>query len=160
MASLSGFNANEVPEQQSFDAIPEGAYVMIATASEFKPTKNGNGEYLQFTLEVLDGQYKGRKCWVRLNLKNPNTTAVDIAQRELGALCRAVGVITPQDSAELHNKPFLATVKVEVDDKKRESNVITKYESVTPGATTSPAAYAAASGGTVPAAGNKAPWMK
>ena len=72
MASLYGFDASQVPEQQEFTALPEGQYVVIATASEMKPTKNGNGEFLQFTFEVLDGPMKGRKVWARLNLKNPN----------------------------------------------------------------------------------------
>lgn len=130
MAQLTGFDASQVPEKQEFSALPEGQYVVIATASEMKPTKNGNGQYLQFSFEVLDGPQKGRKLWARMNLVNQNQTAVDIAQRELGALCRAVGVIKPNDSAELHNKPLLATVGVEVDDRKRESNVIKKYEPI------------------------------
>ena len=142
MASLYGFDASQVPEQQEFTALPEGQYVVIATASEMKPTKNGLGEFLQFTFEVLDGPMKGRKVWARLNLKNPNATAVDIAQRELGSICRAVGVIKPNDSAELHNKPLLVTVKVEIDDRRRESNSITKYESVNGAAPAAAPAYA------------------
>jgi hypothetical protein len=113
-----------------FTALPDGQYVVIATASEMKPTKNGQGQFLQFTFEVLDGPQKGRKVWARLNLVNQNQTAVDIAQRELGAICRAVGIIKPNDSAELHNRPLLITVAVEVDDRKREGNVIKKYEAV------------------------------
>lgn len=140
MANLAGFDASQVPEQQEFSALPEGQYVVIATASEMKPTKSGNGQFLQFTFEVLDGPQKGRKLWARLNLVNPNQTAVDIAQRELGAICRAVGVIKPSDSAELHNKPMLITVAVEIDDRKRESNIIKKYEAVGPGAAAAPAA--------------------
>jgi len=124
---LAGFDASQVPEQQEFSAIPAGQYVVIATASEEKATKTGTGSYLQFTFEVLDGPYKGRKLWARLNLRNPNTTAVEIAQRELGAICRAVGVIKPAQSAELHNKPLMVEVDVEKDDRDRQNNVIKKY---------------------------------
>ncbi len=131
MASLNGFDASTVPEQESFDALPEGQYVVIATDSEYKATKNGQGQYLQFTFEVIDGPYKGRKLWARLNLMNKNATAVEIANRELAAICRAVGIIRPNDSAELHNKPILTTVGVELDDRNRQSNVIKKYESAT-----------------------------
>lgn len=130
MANLAGFDASQVGDMQTFDALPEGQYVVIATSSEMKPTKTGNGKYLQFTLEVLDGPYKNRKLFARLNLVNSNQMAVDIAQRELGAICKAVGIIKPNDSAELHNKPMLVSVGVEIDDKKRESNVIRKYEPV------------------------------
>lgn len=128
MASLEGFDASQVPEQTEFSALPEGSYMVMATASEMKPTKKGDGAYLQITFEVIDGNYKGRKLWARLNLKNSNKTAVDIAQRELAAICRAVNVIKPNDSAELHNKPLLITVGVEIDDRNRENNVVKKYE--------------------------------
>ena len=146
MANLAGFDASQVPEQQEFSALPEGQYVVIATASEMKPTKSGTGQFLQFTFEVLDGPQKGRKLWARLNLVNPSQTAVDIAQRELGAICRAVNVIKPSDSAELHNKPMLITVAVEIDDRKRESNIIKKYEPVSAGAAATAAAPASAGG--------------
>jgi hypothetical protein len=169
MANLNGFDASQVPEQQDFSALPEGQYVVIATASETKATKNGTGEYLQFTLEVLDGPFKGRKLWDRLNLWNPNQTAVDIANRQLAAMCRAVGVIKPADSAELHNKPLLATVAVEIDDRKREGNVIKKYEALSGGTVSapvaSPSAVAAPWGGAAqraPVASGpvNAPWQK
>lgn len=161
MANLAGFDASAVPEQQEFSALPEGQYVVIATASEMKPTKAGTGEFLQFTFEVLDGPMKGRKVWARLNLRNPNQTAMDIAQRELGAICRAVGVIKPNDSAELHNRPLLITVGVEVDDRKRESNTIKKYEPVS-GAQQQPAATAQfrAPAPAPAAAGGLPPWQR
>lgn len=159
MANLTGFDATQIPEQEDFAALPEGQYVVIATASEFKPTKSGNGEYLQFVFEVIDGQYKGRKLWARLNLKNQNQTAVDIAQRELGAICKAVGILKPNDSAELHNKPILVTVAVEVDDRKRESNTIKKYESVLGHA--APPSFAPSAAQAAPAAAPATPpWQR
>lgn len=137
--NLYGFDASQVPEQQEFSALPAGQYVAIATESGFKPTKNGQGEYLQFTFEVIDGEFKGRKVWARLNLRNKNTTATDIAQRELGAICRAVGVIKPNDSAELHNRPLLLTIDVELDDRNRQANIIKGYAPATGGAPAQPA---------------------
>jgi hypothetical protein len=133
MADLSGFDASQVPEQQEFSALPEGQYIAIATASEKKPTKRGDGAYLQITFEVIDGPQKNRKVWSRLNLWNQNQTTIEIAQRELGAVCRAVGIILPNDSAELHNKPLLLTVAVELDKQQRQCNVIKKYEPVSAG---------------------------
>jgi len=118
MADLNGFNANEVEPNASLEAIPAGKYLAAVTESEMKPTKNGSGSYLQLTLTILEGDYKGRVLWSRLNLVNPNQTAVKIAQGELSAVCRATGVMTPRDSCELHNIPLLITVKV----KKREDN--------------------------------------
>jgi hypothetical protein len=154
MANLSGFDATQVPDQQDFSALPAGQYVVIATASEEKVTKAGTGKYLQITFEVMDGTHKGRKLWARLNLWNPNQTAVDIAQRELKGICMAVGVPRPNDSAELHNKPMLITVDVELDDRRRESNVIKKYEPLNGAAPAAPAAPPAGA----PAAPGSMPW--
>jgi len=46
-----------------------------------------------------------------LNLDNPNATAVKIARGELSAICRAVGVMQPKDSVELHDLPLVILVK-------------------------------------------------
>lgn len=135
MANLTGFDASEVADQEDFDypVIPENDYVVIITASEMKPTKGGNGEYLMLSEEVLDGPYKGTKLIDRLNLVNPNPQAVDIATRALAAICKAVGVIKPNDSTELHNKPLVAKVVIGKDSKSRETNEIKRYDALPAG---------------------------
>lgn len=116
MADLHGFNANEVDPTTDLEPIPAGKYLAMITDSEMKPTKSGDGRYLQLTFQILEGLYKNRFVWARLNLHNANETAVKIARAELSAICRAVGVMTPRDSCELHNLPLMITVKL----KKRE----------------------------------------
>jgi hypothetical protein len=110
MASLN-FNANEVEPTTDFEAIPAGKYVAVITDSEVKKNKAGTGSYLQLTFQVTEGEFKNRFLWARLNLDNPNATAVKIARAELSAICRAVGVLQPKDSCELHNLPVVITVK-------------------------------------------------
>lgn len=111
MANLTGFDANEVEPTTDFDPIPAGKYAAVITESEYKPNKAGTGNYLQLTFQILDGDYKGRFVWARLNLDNPNATAVKIARGELSAICRAVGVLQPKDSTELHDLPLVISVK-------------------------------------------------
>ena len=109
MAQLNqNFDANQVDPTNHFDPVPAGEYPVMIVDSEMKPTKSGSGEYLQMELEIIDGPYKGRKAWDRLNLNNPNQTAVEIAQRTLSQICHAVGVLNVTDSVELHNKPMIA----------------------------------------------------
>jgi len=108
--TLNGFNANDVDPNFAFEAIPAGKYLAAITESEMKPTKSSGGQYLQFTFQVIEGEYKGRLIWSRLNLDNPNATTVKIARAELSAICRAVGVPAPKDSIELHNIPLVITV--------------------------------------------------
>jgi len=111
LANLNNFNANQIEPTSDFEPIPAGKYLAIITESELKPTKSGSGSYLQLTFQILEGEYKGRFLWSRLNLHNANATAVQIAQAELSAICRAVGVLTPNDSVELHNLPLVINVK-------------------------------------------------
>ena len=112
MGNLQGFNANEVEPTGSTEPLPAGWYTAMIVDSQFKPTKAGTGEYLELTFEVVEGEHQNRKVWARLNLNNPNQTAVDIAQRELSAICRAVGIMTPQDSTDLHDKPLSIKVAI------------------------------------------------
>jgi hypothetical protein len=116
MANLTGFDANSVNPATDFEPLPAGKYLAIITDSEMKPTKSGSGNYLELTFQVIDGPFKGRMLWSRLNLDNPSPQAVQIAQGELSAICRAVGVMQPKDSIELHNLPLLVTVKCKKRD--------------------------------------------
>lgn len=111
MATLQGFNANDVEPATDFEAIPAGKYLAVITESEVKPNKSGTGSYLQLTFQVIEGEYKNRFLWARLNLDNPNATAVKIARGELSAICRAVGVMAPNDSVDLHDLPLVISVK-------------------------------------------------
>ena len=128
MATIN-FDANEVEPLSGFDPIPAGKYQAIITESEAKATKNGSGTYLQFTFEIIEGEYKGRKIWERLNLANPNAQAVAISRGRLSAICRAVGVMTPRDSIELHNLPLTISVRLRKNQSDEFVNEISGYES-------------------------------
>ena len=116
MATLSGFNASQVEPSKDFEPIPAGKYLATIVESELKPTKSGQGQYLQLTFQILDGPHKGRNIWARLNLTNSNPTTVQIAKQELSAICRAVGVMTPGDSVELHSIPLQISVNLKKRD--------------------------------------------
>ena len=113
--NLDGFNANDVEPNEAFTALPAGEYDIIVMSSEMKPTKAGDGKYLQLQLQILSGTYQNRQLFYRLNLVNRNDVAVQIAHGTLSSICRDVNVLTPKDSLELHNKPLTAIVKVEKD---------------------------------------------
>ena len=159
MATLSGFDASQVEPTDEFEAIPAGKYPAVITDSEFKETKAGTGTYLQFAFEIIDGEHKGRLLWSRLNLDNPNETAVKIAQQELSAICRAVGVLTPQDSAELHNLPLMVHVRCrkrpDTDDL---TNEIRGYSAIQQQPAAAPVASPAVRQPV--AAGSPAPWKR
>jgi hypothetical protein len=155
MANLNGFNANEVEPSKAFEPIPAGKYLAVITGSEMKQTKKQDGEYLELTFEIIEGEFAKRKLWARLNLDNPSDKAREIAQRDLSAICRAVGVLTPKDSQELHDLPLLITVKCRKQDDGEVSNDIKGYEPKS-GAKPAPVAVGAGSA----ANGIAPPWEK
>jgi hypothetical protein len=142
MADLRGFDANQVEPTTAFDPIPAGKYVSVITESEMKPNKAGTGSYLQLTFQIIEGEFKGRFLWARLNLSNPNATAMKIAQAELSAVCRAVGVLAPKDSTELHDLPLVIHVRCKKrPDTGEIANEIKGYvKKDQPAATAAPAA--------------------
>ena len=151
MPSLNGFNAHEVDPNPGFEPVPAGRYIAVIVDSKTKATKNGAGEYLELAFEIVDGQFKGRKVWERLTIKHTNEMTVRIAKGNLSAVCRAVNVMQPRDSVELHNIPLTIVVGL----KKREdtgdmTNVVKAFEKRDAGA----APRAAVGGGSSP------PWKR
>jgi len=161
MSNLSAynFNAEEVEPSSSFDPIPAGWYKAIISNSEMKATRDGYGEYLSLTLQVIEGQYENRLVFARLNLKNANDKAVDIARKDLAAICRAVGVMSPQSSEELHDKPLMIKVKVRPAQGEYDaSNDVAGYKGVD-GNTSAPVQQKQAAP-VAPSTPAKKPWQK
>lgn len=150
MAQLN-FDASTVaPNTGTQDAIPAGWYNVQIDQSELKPTKDASGAYLELRLAVLDGQYAGRKVFSRLNLRNNNPQAVEIAFTDLSAICHAVGVMQVQDSSQLHGKPMKIKVSVRAATGEYEaSNEVKAYKNINENV---------GGPGAMPAAGGGAPW--
>lgn len=131
MASLN-FDANTIQPDTSFDPIPAGWYNAIIDESEMKPTRDGSGAYLALRFNIIEGQYAGRKVFTRLNLRNQNPVAQDIAQKQLSSICHAVNVLQLQDSSQLHALPMQIRVKVTNDPtgQYEPSNEISGYKAV------------------------------
>lgn len=121
------FNASEVEPNIGFHPVPAGKYIAVITDSEMKDTRSGTGRYLQLEFEITEGEYRGRKLWSRLNLENPNPEAVRMARGDLSAICRAVNVLTPKDSIELHNLQLEITVRCKNNQDGEITNEIKGY---------------------------------
>jgi len=128
MAELN-FDAESIEPLGNFEPIPLGEYMVVISASEIKETKEKKGKYLQFTYDVIEGDYKNRKLFDRLNIVNENETAQEIAQRSLSAICHAVGILHPKASEELHDKPLIVKVGIRpATGEYQASNVIKAYK--------------------------------
>ena len=100
------FDASGVAPSQPQEVIPVGYYPVTITETEIKETSKKSGSILALTYTVINGEYKGRKLFNNLNIINANAQAVEIAQRDLSAICHATGVMVVDDTSKLHNIPF------------------------------------------------------
>ncbi len=126
------FDANTVePATGRFELLPIDDYLAVISDSAMAPNKKTKGEHLSLTFTVIEGDYKDRKVFVNLNLINENPDTVEIAQKDLSAICRATGVLHPKDSAELHGKPVVISVGIRKGSNGYEdSNIIKKFSRV------------------------------
>jgi len=157
MANLGiQFDASEVPAREDYTPIPNGTYVGMIVNSAMKENSKHDGEFLELSIDIMDGEYVGKKLTERLNIRNQNETAVKIAYQTLKEICEAVGMPKISDSNQLHNKRFLLDVVVEqgkdymkdgVQVTGKPQNKVKKYKPYAGGAS---AVTAAASGGKKP----------
>jgi hypothetical protein len=123
------FNSDEIDPISGFDPLPVGEYLVIISNSEIKETKQKTGKYLQLTYDVIDGKYKNRKIFDRLNIINPSEDAQTIAQRALSAICHVTGVAHPRQTEELHDKPFIVKIGIRpASGEFSESNIVKGYK--------------------------------
>jgi hypothetical protein len=152
---LDGFNAGAIEPAAPRGTIPAGKYKCVITASGEQPTKAMTGTMLKLQMQVIEGPHQGQMVFDQLNVNNPSQTAMEIAQRTLSAICRATGVMMPQDSSDLHNKPLLVTVRVETSKDYGAQNKVSGYEPCEKGSAPVAAAAVAA-----PAPSNLPPWKR
>jgi len=126
------FDANSIePATGRFELLPVDDYLAVISESAMADNKKTQGKHLSLTWTVIEGDYKDRKVFSNLNLVNENAQTVEIAQRELSAICRATGVLHPKDSSELHDKPVVISVGIRKGSNGYEdSNVIRKFSRV------------------------------
>ncbi len=142
----------------SRDPVPAGEYVAVITDSAMKDNKAGTGQYLALSFQIAEGDHEGRFVWDNLNLIHPNEKAVQIAKAALAALCKAVGVLSPKDSADLHGKPVVIRVALEQDRDGNARNAVKSYKPVGTQAPAAPQLKPAAP--TAKPANSVPPWKK
>lgn len=118
---------NQVEAASARDVLPAGTYAARVKYVEDKTTKSGTGAYAEITWEIIEGPYANRLIWDRLNLDNPNPTAVEIAYRTLKSICVATGAGAIGETSELQDKFAMLKVKVKSSPQYGESNEVADY---------------------------------
>ncbi len=175
MASLgTTVDTAEHEERRSFEPLPSGDYLLQAVSGNVDVSKSGNGKNATFEMEVLDGEYVGRKVWHNINnVVHNNPRAQSIAGQEFSEFARAVGLVSVADTDQLLFKPFVGKLNVipagHTDRKtgyvtKNARNELVKYSpagatrSAAPQRAVAPAAPAVAATATKTA--NLMPWQR
>ena len=131
---IGDFDAEGHEPAIAFEPLPPDWYAMQIVDSTVEQAKSGTGQFLKFEFEILENyhpNFKGRKVWVRLNLWNSSGEAVDIANSQLSAICRAVDEMRVNQSEVLHHKPLAVKVRLRPAEGKYEaSNDVTGYDRI------------------------------
>lgn len=109
MAQLT-FDATQYNPEQGVGQLSVGRHLVIIEKDEIKKANGSDGGYLQFDLKGV-GDSQAESGAYRLNLYNNNPKTVEIAHRQLSAVCYAVGVLGINgDTSVLHGLPFQVEV--------------------------------------------------
>lgn len=113
MGVILNFDATQVDPRQSKGGVcfPLAEYPLEITAIDAvavkdQPTKG----FLEISLTVLDGQYKGQVQIDRLNLYGNTETAMRIAYQRLSAYAHIAGKLRVADSNELLGTKLIALI--------------------------------------------------
>ena len=109
------FDATKIDPSQMGGQMPVGKHPVVIRESTIKPTKDQTSGYIEFTLQIIDGPSKDVTGPYRLNLYHTNPQTVEIAQRQLSALCHVTNVYQVHDTQQLHNIPFMVEVGLQKD---------------------------------------------
>ena len=126
MATLDFDVSSYEATKSNFDPLPRGEYLAIVTENQMKATKSGTGEYLELVIQIVDGEFSGRKIWERLNIHNANETAETIARAALKSLSLACGIEPLTDTDMLNDTPF--TIVLDIDRKDPTRNRVMGYK--------------------------------
>ena len=129
MGSLD-FDATNVEPSAPLDVVPAGKYPCRISQTEIKETKSGTGRYLQLTLDLIEGPFKGTSC----STGSISGTATPRPRRSpsktLSAICHAVGVLKVRNHEEFRNKVVQVKVTTRNDPQYGESNEVKGYEAI------------------------------
>lgn len=130
MAQLQ-FNSAAVEPTEEFKPVPAGEYDFLIEKVELKPTKAGNGSYLNLQLKIQGSQYNNRVVFDMITYENPNPQAVEIGHRKLSGLCRAAGIVQLSDTQQLVNRIVAGKVGIREDKtgQYEPSNDVKMYKS-------------------------------
>lgn len=81
--------------------------------STYEPTPCGKGMVLRCLTQVVGGAEEGNLAYLDFVLEHADERVQERGQRDFAGLRRATGVLNPQDTEDLHFKPFQFPFSIE-----------------------------------------------
>jgi hypothetical protein len=109
--------------------LPAGDYQLELTESDYGISQNGDAMILKFLAQVVDGEREGRLFYLKYCLEHSTRPeAEEQGQVDFAKLRRAIGVLAPENTEELHWKTFTVAIGIrERSDTGEIENVIKRY---------------------------------
>lgn len=128
----AAFDSGKEEKMQEFQCLPVGWYKVFINKDEIKQSKSTPTKYLQFNLQVIEGEYKSAPVIDRVFMQAASDEGKAFARRKLASICEACGKKVIKNTTELLRVPFMVKLAVEANDNPQfeDSNVIKQYESI------------------------------
>jgi hypothetical protein len=97
-----------------FELMPACRVVGMMHKSEWKPTKDKAGTFLECEFKITRGMFVGKTLVSRLNLANKNPVAVEMSFKELNTIKAACQMPGAMDSEELHGVEMLLKLGIDL----------------------------------------------
>lgn len=152
------FEADNLPQGNSYEALPAGWYNVNVTGAELKNTKAGNGQYIAVRYDVTGPTHQGRVVFGNLNIKNPNPKAEEIGRQQLGELMRAIGLARVTDTDQLIGGSLQIKLEIRQQEGYEPSNDVKGYKSLNGSVPAASAASATAQAAAAAPAKATPPW--
>lgn len=161
MFGTFNFNLNELPDNESgFEPVPAGEYQVEIKKVEAKETRNKDGMYFNFRLDILGPSNAGRIIFAIVNVKNASEKAQQIGQGQLKDIMRALNLQSVSNTDQFVGGKLTVKIDIEKSEQYGNSNRVRAFKaiggSVAPMAAVNPILNAAPAAPAV--AGSTPPW--
>ncbi len=137
--------AEDLPQSSGgdFPPIPAGEYTVSIASAELTPTKDGSGQCIKLKLNVIAPTHQGRVLFSNLNIRNQSAKAEEIGLQQLGAVMRAIGLATIEDTDQLIGGTLIAKVDIRTSEQYGAQNEVKAYKPLSGAAPAKPQQAAA-----------------
>lgn len=116
------FDATNVAPRQSREVMPSGWYLAAITESEVG-SPDMTRTIIKVELTIQDPpEFRGRKAFDNLNVRNPNSEAERIARETVSSINHAIGKLRTNDTQEWHGIPMAVRLSIEPPTKDEHGN--------------------------------------